>query len=153
MIEISDLLLDEEQELMLGEHPDGETDLVFWAGAEIVLQSAAVAVRLPKASVWYNRAAGWDYKGLFFSGSFTRRRDSIIPIARRVLRRILLGLDGVEGFETENKNGQQVEKDIQFRVDPKTRTIGIDIPCLLIDCENSQVSGVLPQNLSPVTLP
>lgn len=146
---LGDLLLDEDADFMLGQHEDGLLDLVAFEGAEVVVQSVYHRLSIRLGSMWYNRSVGIDFENLFYRSGLSRFLESTQVIARGVLRRAILDVDGVLGFEKEVIDGVERSRDITFKVDTHSRTITPIVPCFLIDCDNSVNRGVLPESLRP----
>lgn len=107
---------------------DEYTTIAVALGAQQVAQALSLNVSTKQNDVWFNRSAGIDYNGLFYSAT---RSDTVMnPIRAQAFRQ---ALERTPGF------GSYAEgKDVQFSRAERRLTVGL--PCVVIDCDNSRVT-------------
>lgn len=124
------LMLDTDGDLIDGfETADGEeyNSIAVSAGATQIAQALSLRASTHADSVWFNRAAGVDYNGLFFS---TNRSDETMnPIRAQVFRDILLNTPGMDGFADSDA--------VSFT--RTSRKLEVKLPCAKITCSTELV--------------
>lgn len=126
------LLLDDSGDLLQAferDNTDVEYDTIAVAlGAYQVAQSVSMRASTKKRSVWFNRAAGVDYNALFYD---TSKADATMnPIRSIAFREQLLSTPGISRFAD----------DADIRFTRTGRQLAIELPCVVIDCDNSRIT-------------
>lgn len=121
------LLLDDQADLMGATYDDGSETIAAALGAQQVAQAAAIAVSVPQGAVWFNLSGNIDFDGLFYAP--TLREEELGALRANAYRSAILSVPGIEGFADSDV--------IEFDTSGNRR-LGVNIPCVLIDCENSR---------------
>lgn len=124
-------MMDQDNDLMAGEYPDGTEGLVMATGPVQVAQAAAQAVSLKQGSIWWNISAGIDYEGLFYHNRLSDAQMN--PLRAAAMREALLSVEGVDGFSGDNA--------ITF--DRRGRSLSVRIPCVEIACDQSRATATI----------
>jgi hypothetical protein len=124
------LMLDEQGDLIEAvEVVDGDeyTTIAVALGAQQVGQALSLNVSTKQKDVWFNRSAGVDYNGLFYGA--TRSDDTMNPIRAQAFRQVIENTPGFGSYADT--------KDVRFT--RAERRLAVDLPCVVIDCDNSRV--------------